>query len=36
VTGFSYCTDGSGQIYLLNNGKIGKMQPYSCSNLISD
>ena len=35
VTGFSYCTDGSGQIYLLNNGKIGKMQPYSCSNLIS-
>jgi hypothetical protein len=33
VTGFSFCTDGSGQIYSLNNGKIGKMQPYDCTNL---
>jgi len=36
VTGFSYCTDGSGQIYLLNNGKIGKLQPYDCTNLSPD
>ena len=33
VTEYSYCTDGSGTIYLLNNGKIGKVQPYDCSSL---
>jgi hypothetical protein len=33
VTGYSFCTDGSGQIYSLNNGTIGSLQRFGCNNL---